>query len=611
MPSTPDGHHGGPSPLRQIDLAADRFEQEWRQGRRPLIAPFLDQVPAGLRLRLLAELVCVDLEHRLRGREAVTLDDYFRQFPELGGLAPGDRADLERHARQRLDQFGRTAAPGSPAAAPAQEAPHSIGRFPVAGRLGSGGQADVFLSFHPELSVPVVVKWSHAPVPPGADGQGHLAREGQTLAGLGPHPNLLRVYELGLHEGRPFLVLEHVPGPTLDRYGQGERRDARRAAELVAALADAAQAAHEHGAVHQDINPSNVLIDGRGQPRLIDFGLAWVRSPWADAAAWERPDAGTPEYLSPEQADPAVGPVGPRADVFGLGAVLYYLLTGRALYGGATVRGVLRQAAAAAYDATALEREKVPKRLAAVCRKALARDPQGRYESAAVLAQALRASARRPRWPLLVALAALFLVTAAGGWLVGQLTRNGPGPVADFSNPALTVRVWRPKTEYVALGEALPVRTGDELQVRFRVPAGLHVGLFKVNGEGRLVLLEQYPPRDTPAELVYPAPDQTRELGPPPGTEVLLVCGRAAGPVSEAEVRDAWGSTGHWPALAPRRLLRLQAGRLREEGEAPRDFVGPARDRPESDAVVRRLDGLRERLAPKYLLFEGLAFHHE
>ena len=87
MPSTPDRRDGPPSPLRQIDLAADRFEQEWRLGRRPPIASFLDQVPAGLRLRLLAELVCIDLEHRLRGREAVTLDDYFRQFPGLDASA--------------------------------------------------------------------------------------------------------------------------------------------------------------------------------------------------------------------------------------------------------------------------------------------------------------------------------------------------------------------------------------------------------------------------------------------------------------------------------------------------------------------------------------------
>src|SRR5205823_4333292 len=141
----------------------------------------------------------------------------------------------------------------------------------------------------------------------------------------------------------------------------------------------------------------------------------------------------------------------------------------------------------------------------------------------------------------------------------------------------------------------LPVRNGDELQVRFRVPPGLHVGLFSVNGRGRLSLLEQYPPQKRAAELVYPGPDKTRSLGPPDGTEVLLVCGRPAGAVSEAELQAVWKEAEAWPALArPRHLLRLQPSQVQEEGEHLRDLVGEVRDRLDSDVVARRLDRLRE-----------------
>jgi hypothetical protein len=157
----------------------------------------------------------------------------------------------------------------------------------------------------------------------------------------------------------------------------------------------------------------------------------------------------------------------------------------------------------------------------------------------------------------------------------------------------------------------LPVQTGDWLQVRFCVPAGIHVGLFSVNGGGRIMLLEQYPPREEPVELVYPASEKTKRLGPPPGTELLLVCGRSNGPVSEPEVRDAWGKATMWPPLDPRRLLRLQASHVKDEGEKPRDFVGEAVERPEFDPIIRRLDGLRERLTPSYPFFEGLAFRHD
>ena len=174
--------------------------------------------------------------------------------------------------------------------------------------------------------------------------------------------------------------------------------------------------------VHQDINPRNVLIDGRGRPRLIDFGLAWFRSPWADPASEERPDGGTPRIFRPEQADPQVGPVGPRTDVFGLGAVLYYLLTGRPLYDGATLQAVLRQAAKAAYDAMALEKNGVPRRLAAVCRKALARDQSARFVTAAELAAALKSAGASH---------------AGGGWRVYWACSSPLSPVAGCSGSRL------------------------------------------------------------------------------------------------------------------------------------------------------------------------------
>jgi eukaryotic-like serine/threonine-protein kinase len=599
------------SPLRKIDLLAARFERQWRPANPPRIADYLDEADPELRLGLLVELVCMDMEHRGRHNLPATLDDYFHEFPELESLSATDRADLISHFPEHCHDPARTKTCVSPTNGTAPEVPLMIGRFPIAGRLGSGGQADVFLSFHPDLSVPVVVKWHRTQGTCDTTNREHLIREGRILAGLEAHPNLLRVYELGFHEGRPFLVLEHVQGQTLDHYTDGERLTPRRAAELVAALAEAAHSAHRQGIVHQDINPRNVLIDGRGQPRLIDFGLAWLRSPWIDSLAEVCPEGGTPRYLAPEKADPKVGPVGPRTDVFGLGAVLYFLLSGRSLYDGATVPEIVRQAAQATYDAAVLEQAGVPKRLAAVCRKALSRDPEARFETAADLAAALRAAARQPPWPRVAVLAVLFLAAGAAGWLLGQPRSPGPGTSPPGSGRAMDIRVWRPKTHYTPLSEALPVHTGDQLQVRFRVPPGLHVGLSAINGHGRLTLLQRYPPQKTETELVYPGPDQTSDLMPPEGTETLLVCGRARVAVSEAELQAMWDGAAPWPALEPPdRLLRLQRDHVREEGERSRDY-GATHDRPGSDAVTRRLDGLRERLRPKYAFFEGLAFAHE
>jgi hypothetical protein len=598
------------SPLRKIDQVAVRFEQEWRHGNRPRIADFLGDVAPELRPGLLVELVYMDIEHRGRNGLPVLIDDYFQEFPELERLTPADLADLVSHFERHCPDPERTKTQVSLETGRAPQAPVMIGRFPIAGQLASSGQADVFLSFHPELKVPVVVKWQRTQGPSDAAEQEHLLREGRILAGLEAHPNLLRVYELGFHDGRPFLVLEQIQGSTLDQYAQAERLSPRRSAEIVAALAEAAHTAHRQGIVHQDMKPSNVLIDGRGQPRLIDFGLAKLRTAWSDPDADAGPTGGTLAFLSPEQADPTIGPISPRTDVFGLGAVLYFLLTGRPLYQRDNLLAMRARAAQAAYDAPVLEQKAAPKRLATVCRKALARDPAARFETAADFAAALRAAVRPPAWPRVAALAALFLIAVGGGWLLGQPRKADPAASSPGTARALNVRVWRAQTQSTPLSGALPLHTGDQLQARFRVPAGLHVALCSINGRGQLTLLKQYPPQKAETELVYPGPDEYSELTPPAGTETLLVCGRAGAAVSEAELHAMWDGGAPWPAFdRPEQLLRLQVDHVREEGEQFRDF-GTTHHHPGSDAVAGRLESLRERLKQDFTFFEGLAFAH-
>jgi hypothetical protein len=291
--------------------------------------------------------------------------------------------------------------------------------------------------------------------------------------------------------------------------------------------------------------------------------------------------------------------------------VLYFLLASRPLYDGAIRVEVLRQAAQARYDATALRAHRVPKHLTAVCRKALARAPQARFESAAEMAEELKSAVRPPPWRLAAMLALLLLTAGAMGWLLGQPFHSGPGAVTKAAQPALEVQVWRPSQHYTRLSDALPVHTGDEIQVRFRVPPGLHIGLCSINGQGQLTLLERYPPQGAETELVYPGPDRTKQLDPPAGTEIVLVCGRNGVSVDERELQTMWRNNSPWPALEPTgRLLRLQLDHVREEGERSRDF-GATHHHPGSDAVALRLEGLRERLKQDYSFFEGLAFAHE
>src|SRR5262249_24935777 len=141
-------------------------------------------------------------------------------------------------------------------------------------------------------------------------------------------PNIVQIYEVGEQDGRPFFSLEYVDGGSLAQQLTGTPWPARRAAELVQTLARAMHAAHAQGVVHRDLKPANVLLTRDGQPKITDFGLA-KRLDESVAQTQSGAIVGTPSYMAPEQAGGKGGPVGPAADVYALGAILYELVTAR------------------------------------------------------------------------------------------------------------------------------------------------------------------------------------------------------------------------------------------------------------------------------------------
>src|SRR5262249_10938895 len=147
------------------------------------------------------------------------------------------------------------------------------------------------------------------------------------------HPNIVQIYEVGQHDGLPFLSLEYLSGGTLAQQVRGPH-PAREAAALMETLARTVQHAHEHGVVHRDLKPANILLTAEGTPKVTDFGLAKHERPELTATGAV---VGTPQYMAPEQARGDNRTVGPAADVYALGAILYELLTGRPPFQGATI----------------------------------------------------------------------------------------------------------------------------------------------------------------------------------------------------------------------------------------------------------------------------------
>ena len=157
--------------------------------------------------------------------------------------------------------------------------------------------------------------------------QGRFLREAEAVARL-RHPNIVQVHGAGNHGGRPYFTMEYMDGGSLAQHLEGKPQSAREAATLAATLADAVQAAHQNGIVHRDLKPANILLTAEGVPKIADFGLA-RHLDGGPALTMSGSRMGTPSYMAPEQALGKASEIGPAADIYALGAILYEMLTGR------------------------------------------------------------------------------------------------------------------------------------------------------------------------------------------------------------------------------------------------------------------------------------------
>jgi eukaryotic-like serine/threonine-protein kinase len=222
----------------------------------------------------------------------------------------------------------------------------------------------------------------------------YLRREAEVLARL-QHPNVIQVYEVGEHDGRPFLAIELVEGDSLKQKTAGEPQPPRAAAELVEVLARAVHYVHQQGFIHRNLKPADILLapgpgTAYGVPKIADFGLVKRLPPGAGPEEAEGTVAGTPAYMAPEQAAGRPRDIGPATDVYGLGTVLYELLTGRPPFQADSLANLLQQVMSHEPVAPSRLQPKVPRDLEAITLKCLAKQPPKRYARALDLADDLR-----------------------------------------------------------------------------------------------------------------------------------------------------------------------------------------------------------------------------
>jgi WD40 repeat protein len=395
----------------RVEEVCTRFEAAWQaagpHGAPPRIEDCLAGTTERERQALLWELLLLDVYYRRQRGERPGDADYAAYFPEENDLIQGalaaarplrrpplvpesSRATLRPSAGAATmpDPNRRGPAEGPVQTAAAEPSYPAVPGYEVLGELGRGGMGVVYRAQQAALKRVVALKMVLSGDLASAQELARFRSEAEAVARL-QHPNIVQIHEVGEYDGRPFFSLEYVGGGTLATKVRASLPDPKEAAALIEQLARAMHAVHRCDVVHRDLKPANVLLAADGTPKVADFGLA-KRLDGDSGQTHTGRIMGTPSYMAPEQAGGHGKKVGPAADVYSLGAILYECLTGRPPFRAATVLDTLNQVR---HDDPVPPRglnPAVPRDLETACLKCLQKDPAKRYLSAAELADDLR-----------------------------------------------------------------------------------------------------------------------------------------------------------------------------------------------------------------------------
>ncbi|HWN24324.1 MAG TPA: serine/threonine-protein kinase, partial [Candidatus Sulfotelmatobacter sp.] len=262
-----------------------------------------------------------------------------------------------------------------------------FGDYRLLEEIGRGGQGVVYRARQKSLNRTVALKVIGLGPWTTEANLKRFRREAEAAASL-EHPGIVPIYEVGEREGSCYFSMKFVEGGQLDDVMKRESMSMRQTAELIAKVARTVHYAHEHGILHRDIKPGNILLDAKGNPLLTDFGLA--RLVEAESTITRTLEMiGTPSYMAPEQAAGEHANISKTTDVYGLGAVLYQLLTGHPPFAGGTSYQTIRLLLDTEPRQPRLWNPKIDRELSTICLKCLEKDPKHRYSSALALADDL------------------------------------------------------------------------------------------------------------------------------------------------------------------------------------------------------------------------------
>lgn len=595
---------------------ADRFAVAWQAVEGPPDVRSFLKAQGVLSLREVADVLLIDQAYRWRAECPIPAEQYLEAWPELAGdrelrldlvygevrarsarNEPFDAASFAERfpdldgplSRQReVAQWFADALAGPDADWPTQaeppataaarldagpavtdpEAPLPFSDFEIHERLGSGAMGEVFRAIQKSLGKPVAIKILKRASDLNREQARRFLREARAVAGL-RHPSIVDVHGLGrCPDGGYFLVMDLIEGKSLQQRLREGPLPIDEAARIVADVADAIQHTHQQGIIHRDLKPSNVLLTAEGRPLVTDFGLAKHFQGQQPDLSVDGEIVGTPQYMAPEQAAPQWGQVGPATDVYGLGALLYALLTGYPPFRAAhPLEALTRLFSDEMPPPPHTFRPDIPAAVEMVCTRCLQKNPSFRYATAGEVAVSLRAAMG---WedavpvtpgkamagevgpasgrPAMFALSIAAVVLAGFSWwaVAGKspaapqtasvAVTSGQGIGSRSGSDSVGVKwevdVFRegsPDRRVRLTEQPGPLVTGDSVQLRIALDEPRYAYLFWIGSEGTVERL--YPitgPQDVPVAGIV-APTQEDHALPvlgPTGTEVavLVLC---------------------------------------------------------------------------------------
>jgi eukaryotic-like serine/threonine-protein kinase len=388
------------SAAEQMRSLCAQFDEECetaaRAGNSPRLEAYVARVPETERAGFRAELQRIQQrrQHTQIQCDEVPLDVTVERPPGTDGADTAQAGDPGTIDYTPHTPFVRTptlqdvtmdAEPAAPSADLGDQP--TVPGYEIVGELGRGGMGVVYKARQRGLNRWVALKMVLAGAHAGAAQLARFQTEAEAVARL-QHPNIVQIYDVGELDGLPYFSLEYIDGLSLDQKIHRQPQPPREAANLTETLARAMQYAHENGIIHRDLKPANVLMTTDGKPKITDFGLA-KRLEEDSSQTKSGTLMGTPSYMAPEQARGEIKEVGPLADVYSLGAMLYELITGRPPFLASSAMDTIMQVTRDEAMAPTRIVPDTPPDLETICMKCLQKETDKRYPSALALAEDL------------------------------------------------------------------------------------------------------------------------------------------------------------------------------------------------------------------------------